>query len=135
MNCQLAEASGMVRAEGLEPPHLAILEPKSSASTSSATRARPPERWAAYNRRGRFGNPIAWEPSVLKCVRERGEPLMQQLPDEPPTTPRPSNPEPPQPGQPTEPPPETPTHAPDIDVPSPTSPGTAPPPGPISPIG
>src|SRR5205085_8808879 len=31
----------MVRAEGLEPPHLAILEPKSSASTSSATRARP----------------------------------------------------------------------------------------------
>ena len=29
----------MVRAEGVEPPHLAILEPKSSASTSSATRA------------------------------------------------------------------------------------------------
>ena len=31
----------MVRAEGVEPPHLTILEPKSSASTSSATRARP----------------------------------------------------------------------------------------------
>src|SRR4029078_10944912 len=29
----------LVRAEGVEPPHLAILEPKSSASTSSATRA------------------------------------------------------------------------------------------------
>ena len=33
----------MVRAEGLEPPHLAILEPKSSASTNSATRARTRE--------------------------------------------------------------------------------------------
>src|SRR3546814_2893510 len=31
--------SGLVRAKGLEPPHLAILEPKSSASTSSATPA------------------------------------------------------------------------------------------------
>src|SRR5690606_27302810 len=29
----------LVRAKGLEPPHLAILEPKSSASTSSATPA------------------------------------------------------------------------------------------------
>ena len=39
----------MVRAEGLEPPHLSILEPKSSASTSSATRARP-KRCAAYSK-------------------------------------------------------------------------------------
>jgi hypothetical protein len=30
----------MVRAEGLEPPHLAALEPKSSASTNSATPAK-----------------------------------------------------------------------------------------------
>src|SRR4051812_13666590 len=30
----------MVRAKGLEPPHLSILEPKSSASTNSATPAR-----------------------------------------------------------------------------------------------
>lgn len=29
----------MVRVKGLEPPHLAVLEPKSSASTSSATPA------------------------------------------------------------------------------------------------
>lgn len=29
----------MVRVEGVEPPHLAILEPKSRASTNSATRA------------------------------------------------------------------------------------------------
>src|SRR3546814_8753510 len=29
----------ILRAKGLEPPHLAILEPKSSASTSSATPA------------------------------------------------------------------------------------------------
>ena len=45
----------MVRAEGLEPPHLSILEPKSSASTSSATRAA--QEAAAYNRRSRLGNP------------------------------------------------------------------------------
>ena len=31
--------SGMVRAEGLEPPQLSSLEPKSSASTNSATPA------------------------------------------------------------------------------------------------
>ena len=31
-----------MRAKGLEPPHLSILEPKSSASTSSATPAGPP---------------------------------------------------------------------------------------------
>jgi hypothetical protein len=29
----------LVRAKGLEPPHLSILEPKSSASTNSATPA------------------------------------------------------------------------------------------------
>ena len=29
----------VVRQEGLEPPHLAVLEPKSSASTNSATGA------------------------------------------------------------------------------------------------
>jgi hypothetical protein len=30
----------MVRAKGLEPPHLSVLEPKSSASTNSATPAK-----------------------------------------------------------------------------------------------
>ena len=45
---------GVVRAEGLEPPRLSSLEPKSSASTSSATPAkgasepRPPPGGAAY---------------------------------------------------------------------------------------
>src|SRR3954451_431667 len=42
----------VVRAEGLEPPRLSSLEPKSSASTSSATpaRARPiPPGGAAYS--------------------------------------------------------------------------------------
>ena len=33
----------LVRAEGLEPPQLASLEPKPSASTSSATPAHPLE--------------------------------------------------------------------------------------------
>src|SRR3546814_6937300 len=32
-------AAGLVRAKGLEPPHLAILVPKTSASTNSATPA------------------------------------------------------------------------------------------------
>ena len=44
----------MVRAEGVEPPHLSILEPKSSASTSSATRARL-RKEAAYSKDGRLG--------------------------------------------------------------------------------
>src|SRR5579863_2304574 len=34
-------ARGMVRAKGLEPPHLSILVPKTSASTNSATPAKP----------------------------------------------------------------------------------------------
>ena len=55
----------MVRAEGLEPPRLSTLEPKSSASTSSATRARtllrkrlsgdrraPQRRYSKDHRRG-----------------------------------------------------------------------------------
>ena len=121
----------MVRAKGLEPPHLAILEPKSSASTNSATRARPPEGAAAYNRHGRMGN------SSLEgtFVRRRRIPAMQQLPEEPTTNPAPDTPEPSQPGQPTEPPAEEPGQKPNIDVPSPSSPGTAPSPGPISPVG
>jgi hypothetical protein len=36
----IANGGMMVRAEGLEPPQLAPLEPKSSASTNSATPAR-----------------------------------------------------------------------------------------------
>src|SRR6187200_837639 len=36
---QRSALTELVRAKGLEPPHLAILEPKSSASTSSATPA------------------------------------------------------------------------------------------------
>jgi hypothetical protein len=57
--------------------------------------------------------------------------MQQPEPNEPPTKPSPPMPEPSQPGQPTEPPPGIPTHAPDIDVPSP---GTTPT-GPISPVG
>src|SRR3569623_548817 len=47
-------AAGLVRAKGLEPPHLSILEPKSSASTSSATPAGPPVA-RPYNRDGARG--------------------------------------------------------------------------------
>ncbi len=42
-----ARAAGLVRAKGLEPPHLSIPEPKSSASTSSATPACGHRRQAA----------------------------------------------------------------------------------------
>src|SRR6476659_6955875 len=64
----------MVRAEGIEPPHLSILEPKSSASTSSATRAA--QEAAAYNRPCRLGNPeragsLGFQ-GDLKCKRRRG---------------------------------------------------------------
>src|SRR3954451_22898087 len=124
----------MVRAEGLEPPHLSTTGPKPAASTNSATRA-DAVGGAAYNRHSPMGKAKPWQPTVPRRVRKRGEPFMQQLPDEPPTTPTPATPEPPQPGQPTEPPPGVPTHAPDIDVPSPPSPGTDPTPGPISPVG
>ena len=36
----LGAGAEVVRAKGLEPPHLAILVPKTSASTNSATPAR-----------------------------------------------------------------------------------------------
>jgi hypothetical protein len=125
----------MVRAEGLEPPHLSTTGPKPAASTNSATRA-DAVGGAAYNRRGRFGNPKQAGNCLFSGAFEGpGERLMQQPePNEPPTTPSPPLPEPSQPGQPTEPPPGIPTHAPDIDVPSPPSPGTTPT-GPISPVG
>lgn len=58
---------------------------------------------------------------------------MQQLPpfpDQPPATPDPSSP-----GQPSEAPAEAPSHSPDIDVPSPSAPGTQAPTTPVSPVG
>src|SRR4029079_17656020 len=48
----------MVRAEGLEPPRLASLEPKSSASTSSATSASEPCRGRFLRPNRRKGAPI-----------------------------------------------------------------------------
>src|SRR5258705_7438091 len=82
----------MVRAEGLEPPHLAILEPKSSASTNSATRARPKRCGpiARIERRATRGN--------LRSLKGQGDPAVQAqppIPEKPPETP----PEPSQPGQ------------------------------------
>jgi hypothetical protein len=50
----LAWFAKLVRAKGLEPPHLSILEPKSSASTSSATPAGPPVG-GVYSRDGGRG--------------------------------------------------------------------------------
>jgi hypothetical protein len=45
----------MVRAEGLEPPHLSTTGPKPAASTNSATRARTPEGAAAYSKDALWG--------------------------------------------------------------------------------
>jgi hypothetical protein len=136
---------GMVRAEGLEPPHLAILEPKSSASTSSATRARP-LKVAAYSKDGRLGNPrqgrslSRMETQMQQPPPFPDDPGQPSEPVEPQPTPpeRPANPiepQPSQPGQPTPAPPETPPQGPDIDVPAPATPGTEPPSTPIAPVG
>jgi len=59
-------------------------------------------------------------------------PTPDQPSHEPPATPDPA---PAQPGQPSEAPPEEPGHNPNIDVPSPQTPGTQPPTTPISPVG
>src|ERR1051326_6320797 len=58
----------MVRAEGLEPPHLSTTGPKPAASTNSATRA-DAVGGGAYNRRGQFGNPKHRQRTVLRRVR------------------------------------------------------------------
>ena len=50
-------SKGLVRAEGLEPPRLSPLEPKSSASTNSATPARKALRGTAFGRAARL---ISW---------------------------------------------------------------------------
>src|SRR5688572_965075 len=49
----------LVRAKGLEPPHLSILDPKSSASTNSATPARTRQGAGAYTSRGAMGKRLA----------------------------------------------------------------------------
>src|SRR5438045_6712010 len=121
----------MVRAEGLEPPHLSTTGPKPAASTNSATRA-DAVGGAAYNRHGRLGNPL--KPATLSFprafVKPRRAQTMQQLPpfpDEPGQPTEPVEPQPSQPGRPSEAPPEEPGRPPNIDVPSPPAPGTQPP--------
>ena len=78
----------MVRAEGLEPPHLSILEPKSSASTNSATRA-DAEGARAYSKDAPRGNP---RPAQLaRSVRRRDlDATAAASRREPPTTPPPT---------------------------------------------
>src|SRR5690348_12859126 len=58
----------MVRAEGLEPPHLSTTGPKPAASTNSATRA-DAVGGAAYNRRGRLGKAEDRQPHGGRGVR------------------------------------------------------------------
>src|SRR5580704_6369252 len=52
----VSASPGMVRAEGLEPPQLSSLEPKSSASTNSAT----PANSIMFGRDAASGGLITW---------------------------------------------------------------------------
>ena len=61
----------MVRAEGVEPPHLSILEPKSSASTSSATRAA--QEGAAYSKDKQWSKPDGDRQPRLQSRRSTGK--------------------------------------------------------------
>lgn len=59
----------MVRAEGLEPPQLALLDPKSSASTSSATPAMKTEIYniVTYLRKNKWD--IEFLDEIVKYIR------------------------------------------------------------------
>ena len=103
----------MVRAKGLEPPHLAILEPKSSASTNSATPARTLEGARPITGVARLGNPH--QPGNS---HPRGGVPLKRSPTDATTSaeprrasPSPATPQPTQPGQPTHAPPEEPGQA------------------------
>src|SRR5947208_10173742 len=69
-------AAGLVRAKGLEPPHLSILEPKSSASTSSATPAGPPVA-RPYNRDGARGKGTEQALALWRSLRVAREEEMK----------------------------------------------------------
>ena len=73
----------LVRAEGLEPPRLSSLEPKSSASTSSATPASGPARPSPYAKVAPEGRPyIRAFRAGLEC-RRPGRPEKQRHDDRP----------------------------------------------------
>src|SRR5437763_221656 len=119
-------AAKMVRAEGLEPPHLSILEPKSSASTNSATRARPKKRGPITGRATGATHGIEQLAGAGRRLACKEHSMQQQPPPEQPSPPIP------QPAQPVMPPAETPPSGPDVDVPSPGAPRPS---GPVSPVG
>ena len=126
--------SKLVRAKGLEPPHLSILEPKSSASTNSATPARTRQGAGAYTSRGAMGKRLDRNDLAPRGVCRQRRRDVQHDPNDP-DEPEEPDVEPSQPGQPSEAPAEEPALPPDIDIPSPSSPGTEPLSTPISPIG
>jgi hypothetical protein len=88
----------------------------------------------AYSKDAAVGNPLWAQPFHRQYERARS-PAMQQLPPFPDTPTNPEPVEPSQPGQPSPAPSEEPATTPNIDVPSPSSPGTEPPTTPISPVG
>src|SRR5688572_14294068 len=71
----------MVRAEGLEPPHLSTTGPKPAASTNSATRARSIEG-AAYSKDARWGKPLKHQKQAPdECVEAGKEHFDARYPD------------------------------------------------------
>jgi hypothetical protein len=80
----------LVRAKGLEPPHLAILEPKSSASTSSATPAAGPPVGGVYSNAGVKGNPLSAHALAGETLEDRNMatvPPPSTIPETPPLDP------------------------------------------------
>src|SRR3954452_9234179 len=69
----MSRAAEMVRAEGLEPPHLSTTGPKPAASTNSATRA-DAVGGAAYSKDRRLGKPPSQQLFALPRRSEVKEP-------------------------------------------------------------
>ena len=68
----VGRAPEMVRAEGFEPPRLASLEPKSSASTNSAT---PAEGFGLSPRGAAYNTPFALHTIEMAPLRKAARPV------------------------------------------------------------
>jgi hypothetical protein len=82
--CEGLPGGELVRAKGLEPPHLAILVPKTSASTNSATPADPNEAARYTERVHRVeGAPLMPLPAKGKAIDDEGVDVRHDRGDEP----------------------------------------------------
>ena len=136
----------MGRAEGVDALERSLTGHNPAAYTNAAARARVLEGCAPIARLGRGASRAGQSNRTVRpaVVPAKESVPMQQLPPFPDDAPgfEPGNPapgtepvQPSQPGQPSEAPAEAPGTQPDVDVPSPASPGNDPSPTPISPVG